>query len=166
VNPLLLRRFMAGAHSRAHPKEQHMALRFTATLNAVNRGLEQTSPRSGASLIEDWEAALSDLDMPGAKGIARDLASLRRQLEAAEPDAERIEALLHRLGEATVRIADRAEKNGEKVRELGEALREAGVAQEDEEEDREAAASPRRGRQGARSGSKKGGESGRQRETA
>jgi hypothetical protein len=66
-------------------------------------------------MIEDWETALADLDVPGAKGIARDLAALRKQLEKSEPDGERVQALLHRLGTATVKIADRAEKNGDKA---------------------------------------------------
>ena len=121
-----------------------MAAKFTGTLNAINRGLENTKPNKGADLIEDWETALSDTDVPGAKGILRDLASLRKQLEKDEPDAERIETLLHRLGQATTKIADRAEKNGDKLKQLGEALSEAGTDSPDEEEDKEAAANPKR----------------------
>ena len=121
-----------------------MAIRFTATLNAFNRGIEETKPRQGTSMIEDWEAALSDVDIPGSKGIARDLASLRRQLEAAEPDTQRIEALLHRLGTAVTKIADKADKNGDKLKQLGEALSQSGSEQADEDEDTEAAANPRR----------------------
>lgn len=121
-----------------------MAIRFTATLNAFNRGIDDTRPRQGVSMIEDWEAALSDVDIPGTKGIARDLASLRRQLEASEPDGERIEALMHRLGTAVTKIADKAERNGDKLKQLGEALSQSGAEQADEEEDKEAAANPRR----------------------
>lgn len=121
-----------------------MAVRFTATLNAFNRGIEETRPKQGVSMIEDWEAALSETDVPGTKGIARDLASLRRQLEASEPDRERIEALLHRLGTAVTKIADKADKQGDKLKQLGEALSQSGTEQQDEEEDREAAANPKR----------------------
>lgn len=121
-----------------------MAVKFTGTMNAINRGLENTKPNKGADLIEDWETALSETDVPGSKGILRDLASLRKQLEKGEPDSERVHALLHRLGEATTKIADRAEKSGDKVRQLGEALSEAGEEQGDEEEDKEAAANPKR----------------------
>lgn len=121
-----------------------MAARFGATLNAVNRGLENEKAAKGADLVEDWEAAVAELDKPGAKGIARDLAALRKQLESEKPNGERVRALLHRLGEATVKIADRAEKQGDKVRELGEALTEAGDAQADEEEDADAKANPKR----------------------
>lgn len=126
-----------------------MAIKFAATLNAVNRGLETTKPDKGAHLIEDWETALADTDVPGAKGILRDLQSLRKQLEKESPDSDRVHALLHRLGESTSKIADRAEKNGDKLRDLGQALTEAGEASGDEEVDEEAAKAPTRGRKKA-----------------
>jgi uncharacterized protein YmfQ (DUF2313 family) len=121
-----------------------MAIKFAATMNAVNRGLENTKPDKGADLVEDWETALADLDVSGAKGIARDLAALRKQLEKDSPNGERVHALLHRLGQATVKIADKADKNGDKIRALGEALTEAGEESGDEEEDAEAAKNPKR----------------------
>ena len=121
-----------------------MAVRFAATLNAFNRGIEDVKPANAVSMIEDWEAALSDIDIPGAKGIARDLASLRRQLDSKEPDGERIAAIVHRLGEATTKIAARADKNGDKLTDLGKALSESGTPQHDEEHDAAAAAAPRR----------------------
>ena len=123
-----------------------MAVKFAGTMNAINRGLDSTKPEKGADLIEDWEAALADLDVPGSKGILRDLTSLRKQLERDQPDADRIHALLHRLGEATVKIADRADKNGDKIKSLGEALIEAGEEEADEDEDVEAAKAPKRAR--------------------
>jgi hypothetical protein len=78
-----------------------MAVKFAGTMNAINRGLDETSPTKGATMIEDWEAALADVDVPGAKGILRDLASLRKQLEKDTPDSDRIYDLLHRLNEST-----------------------------------------------------------------
>ncbi len=126
-----------------------MAIKFAATSNAINRGLDQAKPESGAHLIEDWETALADTEVVGAKGIQRDLAALKKQVEAAKPNADRIHALLHRLGEATVKIADKAEKNGDKLKALGQALIEAGEAEHDEEEDKEAAAAPKRARKKA-----------------
>jgi uncharacterized protein YmfQ (DUF2313 family) len=123
-----------------------MAIKFAATTNAVNRGLDSAKPETGAHLIEDWETALADVDLPGVKGIQRDLAALRKQVESAKPNADRIHALLHRLGEATVKISERAEKNGDKIKALGQALIEAGEAEHDEEEDKEAAANPKRAR--------------------
>ena len=123
-----------------------MAVKFAGTMNAINRGLEQTKPAKGADMVEDWEAALADVDAPGAKGILRDLGSLRKQLERGEPDADRIHALLHRLGAATTKIADKAGTSQDKLKALGEALTEAGEDQPDEEEDAEAAAAPKRAR--------------------
>ena len=58
-----------------------MAVKFAGTMNAINRGLDETKPDKGAHMVEDWEAALADVDTAGAKGILRDLASLRKQLK-------------------------------------------------------------------------------------
>ena len=115
-----------------------MAVKFAGTMNAINRGLDETKPDKGATMIEDWEAALADTDVPGAKGILRDLTSLRKQLEKDAPDADRVHDLLHRLGEATTRIAERSDKQQDKLRALGEALIEAGEATPDEAEDADA----------------------------
>jgi len=121
-----------------------MAVKFAGTMNAINRGLDETKPVKGADMVEDWEAALADIDTPGSKGILRDLSALRKQLEKDEPDTSRVHALLHRLGAATTKIADKAETNQEKLKALGEALTEAGEDQPDEEEDVAAAATPKR----------------------
>ncbi len=123
-----------------------MAVKFAGTMNAINRGLDETKPDKGAHMVEDWEAALADLDVTGAKGILRDLGSLRKQLEKDTPDADRVHALLHRLGVATTKIADKADKSQDKLKALGEALTEAGEDQPDEDEDTEAAAAPKRAR--------------------
>lgn len=121
-----------------------MAVKFAGTMNAVNRGLESTKPAKGADMVEDWEAALAEIDVPGAKGIARDLGALRKALEKDSPDGARVLDLVHRLGAATTKIADKAPSNGDKLKALGEALSEAGDEQPDEAEDTEAAANPKR----------------------
>jgi hypothetical protein len=126
-----------------------MALKFAGTMNAINRGLDTTKATKGADMIEDWEAALADVEVSGAKGILRDLGSLRKQLERDEPDADRVHALLHRLGAATTKIADKADAQQEKLKALGEALTEAGEDSPDEEEDTVAAAAPKRARKKA-----------------
>lgn len=123
-----------------------MAVKFAGTMNAINRGLDSTKAPKGADMVEDWETALSDVDTPGAKGILRDLGALRKQLEKDTPDADRIHSLLHRLGVATTKIAEKADKSQEKLKALGEALTEAGEEEADEEEDAEAAAAPKRAR--------------------
>ncbi len=130
-----------------------MAVKFAATMNAVNKGLDELKPAKGADLIEDWETALSDVDVAGTKGIARDLAALRKQLEKGEPDSERVLALVNRLGQATTKIAEKADKNGDKLKALGEALTEAGDEDSDEAEDEVAAAAPKR--RGGRPAAKK-----------
>lgn len=135
-----------------------MAARFGATINAVNRGLENMKANQGIHLIEDWETALEESEAPGTKGLLRDLAALKKQLERPEPDAERISTLLHRLGEATVKVSAKAEKQGDKIRELGEALQESGEPQQDEEEDQEAKAAPKRRPPAKKDGGKKDGE--------
>lgn len=121
-----------------------MAVKFAATMNAVNKGLDELKPAKGADVIEDWEAALADIDISGTKGIARDLAALRKQLEKAEPDSERVLKLVHRLGQATSKIADKADKHSDKLKELGEALSEAGDEDADDVEDTTASAAPKR----------------------
>jgi uncharacterized protein YmfQ (DUF2313 family) len=121
-----------------------MAVRFAATMNAFNRGIEDAKPATAVAMIEDWETALADIDVAGAKGIARDLGALRKQLESASPDGERVSAIVARLGDAVTKIADRADTNGEKLKKLAAALNDAGDAQHDEEEDTAAAANPRR----------------------
>lgn len=121
-----------------------MALRFADTINAFNRGIEDAKPAAAVSIIEDWESALAEVDIPGAKGNARDLAALRKQLEGSSPDAERVSAIVARLGDAVTRIAPRAEKVSDELTELGEALCDAGSPQHDEEIDEKAAAAPRR----------------------
>ncbi len=123
-----------------------MAIKFAGTMNAINRGLDNTKPARAVDMIEDWEAALADVDVAGAKGILRDLGSLRKQLEKSEPDADRIYSLIHRLGEATAKISEKSDKAEEKLKSLGEALTDAGEHSPDEEEDIEAATSPKRGR--------------------
>ena len=126
-----------------------MAVKFAGTMNAINRGLETTKANKGADMIEDWETALAEVDTPGAKGILRDLGALRKQLEKGEPDADRVHALLHRLGVATTKIVEKADKSQDKLKALGEALTEAGEDSPDEEEDVAAAASPKRARKKA-----------------
>ena len=123
-----------------------MAVKFAGTMNAVNRGLDATKPAKGVEMIEDWEAALADVEVSGAKGILRDLGSLRKQLEKPEPDSDRIHALLHRLGVATTRISEKSDKAQDKLKALGDALTESGEDSPDEPEDVEAAANPKRGR--------------------
>lgn len=105
-----------------------MTIKFAETMKATQGGLEKVPATKGAHLVEDWETALADTDVVGSKGIMKDLESLKKQLERSEPDADRIGTLLHRLGESTTKIAERADKSGDKLKELGAALTKAGHA--------------------------------------
>ncbi len=96
---------------------------FAATNTAIEKGFEHVTPAAATKLIDGWEAALADTDLPGAKGIAGDLERLKKELHADQPSAEKIKTLLGKLGEATTKIAARADdKSKDKVAELGKAL--------------------------------------------
>ena len=49
-----------------------MAVKFAGTMNAINRGLEDTKPGKGVDMIEDWEAALADVDVPCQSASKKD----------------------------------------------------------------------------------------------
>lgn len=110
-----------------------MPKRFAATESAIEKGLDQTSPKAGAKLVHDWSTELEKVDLPGAKGLHADLDRLAKELEKDEPDATRVQKILGKLGPATVKLADRAddEKVAEKIRSLGEALVASGVEGDD-----------------------------------
>lgn len=96
---------------------------FAATANAFEKGVENIKPAAAVKLIEGWEEALAGADIPGAKGIHGDLERLKKALQADAPDGEKIKALVGKLGEATTKIAGRADdKSKDKVAELGKTL--------------------------------------------
>lgn len=101
-----------------------MPARFTATANAFEKGIDSVSPGAAVKLIESWEESLKEVDAPGAKGIASDLAALRKQLESESPDGEKVKSLVEKLGAATTKIAAKADKPATqpKLEELGAAL--------------------------------------------
>lgn len=103
-----------------------MPARFTATTNAFEKGVDSITPAAAIKLIDDWETSLKNLDAPGAKGIVRDLAALKKALDGDQPDAGKIKTLVAKLGDETVKIADPAtEATKSKVEELGKALKAA-----------------------------------------
>jgi hypothetical protein len=101
-----------------------MPQRFTATENAFEKGIESTSAKQGAKLAGEWVEELKKAEFTGAKGLASDLEKLEKLLSDEEPNAERIQSLLEKLGAATAKAADRADdpKVAEKVRKLAEAM--------------------------------------------
>lgn len=104
-----------------------MPARFAATENAVEKGLENVTPAAGIKLIDSWIEAVQDVEVPGIKGLAKDLEGLKKQLEADEPDQAKIKALVAKLGEATTKSAAKAEKENvkPKLESLGDALAKA-----------------------------------------
>ena len=104
-----------------------MSKRFTATENAIEKGLDTVAPAAGAKLIEGWIEELQDADFSGAKGIAADLGRLHKELGKAAPDDETVLTLVGKLGQAATKAAEKADGAlGDKVRALGEALTKGG----------------------------------------
>lgn len=103
-----------------------MPARFAATANAFEKGIENTKPNAAVKMIEGWEAELEKVDLPGTKGIARDLEALKKALSNDNPDGERVKTLLGKLSEEVTKIAGRTEGTVQpKLEELGAALKAA-----------------------------------------
>ncbi|GAA4006830.1 hypothetical protein [Sphingomonas humi] len=101
-----------------------MPQRFVATENAFDKGIENTTPKQGAKLAGEWAEAVRKADFTGAKGLASELERLEKLLNADEPDIEKLQPLLEKIGQDTAKAADRAEdpKVAEKVRKLADAM--------------------------------------------
>ena len=56
--------------------------RFTATENAFEKGIENTSAKQGAKLAGEWVEELRKADFPGAKGLVNELEKLEKLLGA------------------------------------------------------------------------------------
>ncbi len=112
-----------------------MPKRFAATEGAIEKGLENATPASGAKLAHEWASALEGTDVTGAKGVRGDLEKLAKELEKDEPNQATVTKLLGKLGPATVKLADKCEdeKVAEKVRHLGQALQSSGTESDDED---------------------------------
>ncbi len=103
-----------------------MPARFTATATAFENGIEGTKPATAVKIIEGWEEALKDVDIPGSKGIVRDLEALKKALDNDTPDGDRIKTLLGKLADEVITIAPRTEGAvTPKLENLGEALKAA-----------------------------------------
>jgi hypothetical protein len=101
-----------------------MPQRFTATENAFEKGIENVSAKQGAKLAGEWAEEVRKAEFTGAKGLASELERLEKLLSTDEPDTEKLQALLEKIGQDTAKAADRAEdpKIAEKVRKLAEAM--------------------------------------------
>ncbi len=96
---------------------------FDATIKHFKDGVKGFTVSAAVKNIEGWEATLEKIEGAGAKGIIRDLESLKKQLQAKELDGEAIKKLVAKLGRETVAIAGKTEgANAAKIKSLGEAL--------------------------------------------
>lgn len=101
-----------------------MPQRFTATENAFEKGIENTSGRQGAKLAGEWVEEIRKADFTGSKGLASELERLEKLLQEDEPDGGKLKTLLEKIGQDTAKAADRADdpKIAEKIRKLAEAM--------------------------------------------
>ena len=113
-----------------------MPQRFAATNNAIEKGLENATPKSAIGLIESWEQELDSADFSGAKGIRADLERLKKELQKDEPKGETVTKIIGKLGAATTKSADKVEdeKVAEQVRNLGQALTSSGTHDGDDDD--------------------------------
>ena len=96
---------------------------FDATIKHIKEGVKSFTVSAAVKNIEGWEATLEKVEAPGAKGIIRDLESLKKHLHADKIDGEAVRKLVAKLGKETVTIAGKSDsKNAEKIKELGEML--------------------------------------------
>ena len=105
-----------------------MPKRFAATNTAIEKGLENATPKAAIGLIEGWETELENADFTGSKGLHGDLGKLKKELQKDSPKGETITKLVGRLGAATTKSADKVDddKVAEQVRSLGQALTSSG----------------------------------------
>lgn len=116
--------------------------RYAETQKLLERDLSGVSPDSAVKNIEMWEEALGGVDAKEAKALAKDLGALKRALGKKEPNGEEIQALLQKLGEQTVALADQApEATAEKLRQIGDRLSNAAVDGDVDDEDGDTKAS-------------------------
>ena len=103
-----------------------MPVRFAATANAFEKGIESTKPAAAIKMIDGWEKALASVDLPGTKGIAHDLGALKKALDGDQPDEVKVKSLLGKLSEGVTKIAGRTDGTVQpKLEDLGEALKAA-----------------------------------------
>lgn len=99
---------------------------FAATIRHVSEGVKGFTISAAVKNIEGWEDTLNGMDTPGAKGIVRDLERLKKLIQEDTIDGEEVKKVVVRLGQATMKMADRADDaKAENIRKLGEALEKA-----------------------------------------
>ncbi|WP_439598830.1 hypothetical protein [Falsiroseomonas sp.] len=96
---------------------------FAATIKHITEGVKGFTISAAVKNIEGWEKTLESVETPGAKGIVRDLERLKKLIQSEEIDGEAVKKLVGALGDATVKMAGRAEgAKAEQIKNLGDAL--------------------------------------------
>ena len=94
-----------------------------ATIKHLQNGVKGFTKAAAIKNIEGWEASLEKVEVSGAKGILRDLESLKKHLQAEAPKGEQIQKLVAKLAKETVAIAGKPDvKQADRIKALGEAL--------------------------------------------
>lgn len=109
-----------------------MPQRFDATNKAIEKGLENATPKSAIGLIDAWLGEIEKNEFAGSKGIHADLERLKKELEKDEPKGETVQKIIGKLGPATMKSADKAgnDKVADQLRTLGENLSKSGTDDE------------------------------------
>ncbi len=89
------------------------------TVDALENSIEKESQTGSTASINSWIKTLSD--RPGYKTIANDLEKLKEAI--ADKDGKKVYTLLEKLGDATVKAAEKAEgKESAAIKKLGKTL--------------------------------------------
>ena len=105
-----------------------MPKRFAATENALEKGLANVSPATGAKLAAKWAEELAKLDVAGAKGLHNDLLQLEKELKKDKANGDHVKKILGKIGPETLKLADKCDDPtvADKVRSLGNTLSQSG----------------------------------------
>jgi hypothetical protein len=103
-----------------------MAAYFAGTLTAFKKGIAKMPIAAAIKNIENWEERLQEVEIAGCRAILRDLSALKKQLQDAEPDGERIRHLMAKLASQTVSISEKADpRHSAQIANLGDMLADA-----------------------------------------
>jgi len=101
--------------SETNSEEQHIE----KTIDALENSIEKESQTGSTASINSWIKTLTD--RPGYKTIAHDLEKLKEAI--ADKDGKKVYTLLEKLGNETVKAAEKAEgKENAAIKKLGKTL--------------------------------------------
>ena len=94
-----------------------------ATIKHLKEGVKGFTVAAAVKNIEGWETTLEPVDLPGVKALCKDLANLKKHLQADKVDAAQVKTIMAKLGTETVAIAGKMkEDNADKVQQIGTAI--------------------------------------------